>query len=45
MKLIKNKPWIVIVLLFAFMLVAWSFFITLAVKNQPEEVPLKSSNP
>jgi hypothetical protein len=39
-KTISNKPWIWIVLVFLVLIAVWSWFITIAVQNQPESIPL-----
>jgi len=41
-KTISNKPWLWIVLLFLLLIVLWTWFITLAVENQPTVIELAS---
>ena len=42
MKTILNKhPWLLIVVAFTALISAWSVLITLAVKNQPEKIPIE----
>tara|TARA_R110002096_G_scaffold376724_6_gene570475 strand:+ start:5067 stop:5216 length:150 start_codon:yes stop_codon:yes gene_type:complete len=39
----KNRPWIWIVLFFITFMVAWTWFIVIAVKNSPQTVPMESA--
>ncbi|WP_166442783.1 hypothetical protein [Phragmitibacter flavus] len=39
-KTISNKPWLWIVLAFLVLITVWTCFITIAVNNQPEKIPL-----
>ncbi|MCB1226099.1 MAG: hypothetical protein KDK99_09845 [Verrucomicrobiales bacterium] len=39
-KIISNRPWLAVVLLFAGFLALWVMFYLLAVKNQPPTVPV-----
>jgi hypothetical protein len=39
MKLLKDKPWLVIVFAFVALILLWVWFIRLAIKHQPEEIP------
>ena len=38
---IHRHPWLLVVLAFALLLSAWTSLIVIAVKNQPEKVPLE----
>lgn len=37
-KTISSRPWLWIVLLFVLQAALWAWFITIAVKNQPQEI-------
>lgn len=39
---LRRHPWILIVVGFALLIAAWTVFILIAVRNQPESVPLES---
>jgi multidrug efflux pump subunit AcrB len=39
---IKKRPWLLIVAAFLVLIAGWAAFINLAVKNQPETVPLEA---
>ncbi|MEM8954667.1 MAG: hypothetical protein AAGD22_10990 [Verrucomicrobiota bacterium] len=41
----KSRPWLYIVLTFVILIAVWTVFITIAVKNQPQSVPLDSPMP
>lgn len=43
MNLLKKRPWLLIVFGFIFLIIVWTGFIILALKNQPERVPLQPS--
>lgn len=40
MNFIRNRPWLIVIAAFVGFVAWWVFFISLAVRNQPEEVPL-----
>ena len=40
MSLLRKKPWLWIVLAFLILIAAWSVLISIAVKNQPEKIPV-----
>lgn len=40
MKCLKKRPWLWIVLAFISLIGAWSALITIALKNQPEKIPV-----
>lgn len=40
MSYLKKNPWLWIVVAFVLLIAAWSVLITIAVKNQPEKIPL-----
>ncbi len=37
----RQRPWLWIVLGFIVLISAWAVFMTIAIKNQPESVPLE----
>jgi hypothetical protein len=39
-KTLSSRPWLLVVLLFGSFVAFWVFFINLAIKNQPQTVPL-----
>ncbi len=41
-KLIAEKPWILIILGFVLLISVWVFFFVVAMHNQPERIPLSS---
>jgi hypothetical protein len=41
MEFMRQRPWIWVVAAFVALIGLWAWFITLAVRNQPEEVPLE----
>lgn len=43
MKKLQDKPWLIIVFGFIFLIAIWIGFITLAVKNQPKVIPVPAS--
>lgn len=40
MNFLRKRPWIIVVAAFVGFVVWWVFFITFAIKHQPEQVPL-----
>lgn len=42
MNLLRKKPWLWIVLAFVLLIAAWSVLFTIALKNQPETIPLET---
>lgn len=42
---LKKRPWLLIVAAFLVLISVWTAFLFLAVKNQPETVPLETANP
>ncbi len=40
MNWLRKRPWLIVVAFFLGFIAWWIFFITLAVKNQPDTVPL-----
>lgn len=43
--IVSRHPWLLVVLAFALLLSAWTSLIIVAVKNQPEMVPLEHAAP
>ena len=41
---LKKRPWLLIVLAFVILISIWTAFIMLAVKNQPQKIPLEHSS-
>ena len=39
-KIISNKPWLLVALLFGLFLTGWTFFFIIAFQNAPQRVPL-----
>ena len=44
MNFLKKRPWLIIVFAFIVLLSAWGMFFNLAIKNQPDEVPLATEH-
>ncbi len=42
---IRQRPWLWIVVGFTVLITAWIIFMTIAIRNQPEEVPLEYVSP
>ena len=40
MNLLRRKPWLWIVLAFVMLIAAWTVLITIAVRDQPEKIPV-----
>ena len=38
-----KRPWILVVIAFLILIGAWSAFISIAIRNQPEKVPLETA--
>jgi len=38
---LKKRPWLLVVLAFVVLISVWTAFIMLAVKNQPQKIPLE----
>lgn len=43
MNFLRKRPWLIVAAAFLGFVVWWAWFIVLAVRNQPAEVPLVSS--
>ena len=41
MNILNRHPWLLVLLAFAVLLTAWTSLIVVAVKHQPEKVPLE----
>lgn len=41
-KIIGDKPWILIIIGFVLLIGVWVFFFTVALHNQPERVPMSA---
>ena len=39
---LKKRPWLIIVFAFGVLITSWVFLLKLAIKTQPESVPLKT---
>ena len=44
MNFFKKRPWLIIVFAFIVLLSAWTMFFNVALKNQPESVPLRTES-
>lgn len=40
-RFLRERPWIWVVALFLCLITAWTFFFRIALRNQPERVPLE----
>ncbi len=41
--ILQKRPWLIILAFFIGFVAWWAFFITIAVKYQPQQVPLQSA--
>lgn len=43
-RLLRERPWILLAVLFAAFLVAWAVWLGIALRHTPERVPLEASH-